>query len=175
MASTTFENKLNAAIEEKGYRISPRLGLEDRLARYIELSWIDRGEPLTSDEITAVVALTMVNNFGDSWGSADSRRSTEDTDWSQEPRRSARVASRQTQSSTDDSEDTWQPRRSARVASRDTWETQENTWEPRRSSRIAASNRTVSATNDNVRVSFATGSQSAGSHPMVRRSQVARR
>ena len=161
MASTTFENKLNAAIEEKGYRISPRLGLEDRLARYIELSWIDRGEPLTSDEIDAVVALTMVNNFG--------------AEEIEEPRRSARVASRQAQSSTDDSEDTWQPRRSARVASRDTWETQEETWEPRRSSRIAASSRNVTATNDNVRVSFATGSQSAGAHPMVRRSQVARR
>jgi hypothetical protein len=183
MASTTFENKLNAAIEEKGYRISPRLSLEDRLARYIELTWIDRGEPLTSEEITAVVALTMVNTFGVSWGSADSWRSTdswrfaEGADWSesesQEPRRSARVASRQTQSSTDDSEDTWQPRRSARVASRDTWE-------PRRSSRIAASSRNVTATNDSVRVSFVTGAQSAGAqsagaHPMVRRSQVVRR
>jgi hypothetical protein len=160
MASTTFENKLNAAIEEKGYRISPRLGLEDRLARYIELSWIDKGEPLTSDEISAVVALTMVNNFGESWRSTDSRpstdsrRSTEDTDWSEVPRRSARVASRQTQSSTDDSEETWQPRRS---------------------SRIAVTSRNVAATNDNVRVSFATGSQSAGAHPMVRRSQMTRR
>lgn len=137
MASTTFENKLNAAIEEKGYRISPRLGLEDRLARYIELTWIDRGEPLTSDEIDAVVALTMVNNFG-----------AEETE-SQEPRRSARVASRQTQSYTDDSEETWQPRRS---------------------SRIAASSRNITATDDSVRVSFATGA-----HPMVRRSQVVRR
>ena len=164
MASTTFENKLNAAIEEKGYRISPRLGLEDRLARYIELTWIDRGEPLTSDEIDAVVALTMVNNFGESWGSndsrssADSRRSAEDTEW--QPRRSARVAARQ-------SSDDWESSR-------------EETWTPRRSSRIAATSRNVTATNDNVRVSFATGAQSAGAqyaaaHPMVRRSQVARR
>jgi hypothetical protein len=145
MASTTFENKLNAAIEEKGYRISPRLGLEDRLARYIELSWIDRGEPLTSDEIDAVVALTMVNNFG--------------AEEIEEPRRSGRVESQEL-------------RRSARVASRDN---QEDTWQPRRSSRIAATSRNVTATNDNVRVSFATGSQSAGAHPMVRRSQVARR
>lgn len=165
MASTTFETRLNNAIQEKGYRISPRLGLEDRLARYIELSWIDKGETLTSDEITAVVALTMVNNFGESWRStpdsrrsADSSRSAEDTEW--QPRRSARVAARQ-------SSDDWESSR-------------EETWTPRRSSRIAASNRTVSATNDNVRVSFATGSQSAGAqsagaHPMVRRSQVTRR
>lgn len=155
MASTTFENKLNAAIEEKGYRISPRLSLEDRLSRYIELTWIDRGESLTSDEITAVVALTMVNNFGDSWGSINAP--AEDTEW--QPRHSARVASRQTRSSTDDSEDTWQPRRS---------------------SRIAASSRNITATNDTVRVSFATGAHSAGAHstgvhPMVRRSQVTRR
>ena len=151
MASTTFENKLNAAIEEKGYRISPRLGLEDRLARYIELTWIDRGEPLTSDEIDAVVALTMVNNFG-AEESQEPRRSGRVE--SQELRRSARVASRQTQSYTDDSEETWQPRRS---------------------SRIAASSRNITATDDSVRVSFATGDQSAGAHPMVRRSQVARR
>lgn len=164
MASTTFETRLNNAIEEKGYRISPRLGLEDRLARYIELSWIDKGEPLTSDEITAVVALTMVNNSGESWRSTDSRRSAEDTEW--QPRRSARVESQEL-------------RRSARVAARqssDDWESsREETWTPRRSSRIAASNRTVTATNDNVLVSFAAGSQSASAHPMVRRSQVTRR
>jgi hypothetical protein len=173
MANTTFENKLNAAIEEKGYRISPRMGLEDRLARYIELTWIDRGESLSRDEVAAVVALTMVNNSIE--GAERSWRTTEGADWSEEPRRSARVAARETQSSTDASEETWQPRRSARVASRDTWEPQEATWEPRRSSRIAATSRNVAATNDNMRVSFATGAQSAGAHPMVRRSQVVRR
>ena len=155
MASTTFENKLNAAIEEKGYRISPRLGLEDRLARYIELTWIDRGEPLTSDEIDAVVALTMVNNFAEE---------------TEEPRRSGRVESQELHRSA--RVESQELRRSARVASRDN---QEDTWQPRRSSRIAATSRNVTATNDNVRVSFATGAQSAGAHPMVRRSQVVRR
>lgn len=128
MASTTFENKLNAAIEEKGYRISPRMGLEDRLARYIELTWIDKGEPLTKDEVDAVVALTMVNNFGDSAESQphrSSRRSAEASNetWrsaeaSNEPRRSARLATRESVNyAEDDSEDTWQPRRSTRTDS----------------------------------------------------------
>ena len=127
MASTTFENKLNAAIEEKGYRISPRLGLEDRLARYIELTWIDRGEPLTKDEVTAVVTLTMLNNFDDSAESQPRRSSRQsshtvedvaDADDSWQPRRSARLATRETVNyAEDDSEDTWQPRRSTRTDS----------------------------------------------------------
>lgn len=147
MASTTFESKLNAAIEEKGYRISPRMGLEDRLARYIELTWIDRGEPLTKDEVDAVVALTMVNNFGDS---AESQ-----------PRRSSRLVSRETWRPVEDAtdgddccEETWQPRRSSRLANRPTVNYAEDpveTWQsPRRTQRT-------------------------GSHPMVRRSQVTRR
>jgi hypothetical protein len=168
MANTTFENKLNAAIEEKGYRISPRLGLEDRLSRYIELTWIDRGEPLTKDEVDAVVALTMVNNFGDA--SNRSWRSTEASDetWSSaesQPRRSSRrsaEASNETWSSAEASqsqswrsaEASWQPRRSARLATREivnyAEDDSEDTWQPRRSTRT-------------------------GSHPMVRRSQVTRR
>jgi hypothetical protein len=160
--STTFESRLNAAIEEKGYRISPRMGLEDRLARYIELTWIDRGEPLTKDEVDAVVALTMVNNFGDE----------------SQPRRSSRLASRETWRPVEDAtdgddccEETWQPRRSARLANRETVNYAEDpveTWQsPRRSTRLA--NRTVTPS-ESLRVSFATGS-----HPMVRRSQVTRR
>jgi len=164
MANTTFESKLNAAIEEKGYRISPRLGLEDRLARYIELTWIDRGEPLTKDEVDAVVALTMVNNFGDSAEASNATwRSTES-----QPRRSTRSAEGSDRS-WDASES--QPRRSARLATRESVnyaeDDSDDTWQPRRSTRLA--NRTVTPS-DSLRVSFATGS-----HPMVRRSQVTRR
>jgi len=161
MASTTFENKLNAAIEEKGYRISARMGLEDRLARYIELTWIDRGEPLTKDEVDAVVALTMVNNFGDA-AESQPRRSTRsaegsDRSWDaseSQPRRSSRLASRESvnYAEEDESEDTWQPRRSTRLAG---------------TTRLA--NHTVTPS-ESLRVSFTTGS-----HSMVRRSQVTRR
>jgi hypothetical protein len=122
MANTTFENKLNAAIEEKGYRISPRLGLEDRLARYIELTWIDRGEPLTKDEVDAVVALTMVNNFGEDVTESQPRRSSRSAEASNETWRSAEAS--------------WQPRRSARLANLETVNYAEDaveTWQsPRR-------------------------------------------
>ncbi len=155
MASTTFESRLNAAIEEKGYRISPRMGLEDRLARYIELTWIDRGEPLTKDEVDAVVALTMVNNFGDSAEASNATwRSTES-----QPRRSSRLASRET----------WRPVEDAT----DGDDCCEETWQPRRSSRLA--NRpTVNYAEDAVET-WQSPRRVTGSHPMVRRSQVTRR
>jgi len=103
------------------------MGLEDRLARYIELTWIDKGEPLTKDEVDAVVALTMVNNSGESWRSAEASNEA----WRSPP-----------------SSEAWQPRRSARLASRETVNYAENdtedTWQPRRSSRIAATTPTGS-------------------------------
>lgn len=127
MASTNFESQLNAAIEEKGYRISPRLSLEDRLARYIQLSWSDRGDSLNSDEIKAVAAMMLLKN-------------SEKTDWTD----------LDNQTKTNDSFES------------------HTTSEPRRSSRLA--NRIVTTNNDNLRITFATGS-----HPMMRRSQVMRR
>ncbi len=148
--TNTLESRLNAAIEEKGFRISPRLGLEDRLARYIELSWAARGESVTQDEVSVAVSLTMMGQTA-----AEDERPTS--------RRSQRVAARE-----DAAEDSWQPRRSLRVAARDADATPEDSWQPRRSQRVA--NRTVTETNDSLRVTFTTGS-----HPMVRRSQVARR
>ncbi len=160
MANTTFENKLNAAIEEKGYRISPRLGLEDRLARYIELTWIDRGEPLTKDEVDAVVALTMVNNFGGATAEGSDR--SWDVSESQ-PRRSSRR-------SAEASNETW---RSAEASQSQSWRSAEASWQPRRSARLA-NLETVNYAEDAVET-WQSPRRVTGSHHMVRRSQVTRR
>ena len=130
MASTDFENNLNAAIEEKGYRISPRMNLEDRLARYIQLSWFDRGETLNNDEIKAVAALMMIKSY------------------------EAELSKSENQSQN---------------SQNDTQETQYKTYGPRRSTRLANRN-IVAMNNDNLRITFSTGT-----HHMLRRSQVMHR
>jgi hypothetical protein len=135
------------------------MGLEDRLARYIELTWIDRGEPLTKDEVDAVVALTMVNNFGDSAESQPRRSSRRSTEATNETWRSAEASQSQSWRSAEPSNETW---RSA-----------EASWQPRRSARLA-NLETVNYAEDAVET-WQSPRRVTGSHSMVRRSQVTRR
>ena len=58
----TLDIQLNNAIEEKGFRISPRAPLEDRLVRYMQLSSLAKGEELDVEDARATVQLMMLRN-----------------------------------------------------------------------------------------------------------------
>jgi hypothetical protein len=59
-----LEQQLNNAIEKYGFRISPRLSMEDRLTRYIQMlyerEWETRG-PITEREARGAAGLLMLN------------------------------------------------------------------------------------------------------------------
>ncbi len=61
-SNTTLENQLNAAIAERGYRISPRASLGDRLARYIQLKYSTNGREIDNDEAQSVAAMMMMKH-----------------------------------------------------------------------------------------------------------------
>jgi hypothetical protein len=60
--NTILENQLNAAIAERGYRISPRASLGDRLARYVQLTYSTRGREVDTEEAQAVAAMMMMKH-----------------------------------------------------------------------------------------------------------------
>jgi hypothetical protein len=59
-SNTTLENQLNAAIAERGYRISPRADLSARLARYIQLKYSANGRVVDTEEAQAAAAMMMM-------------------------------------------------------------------------------------------------------------------
>ncbi len=61
-SNTTLENQLNAAIAERGYRISPRAPLANRLARYIQMTYSTRGREVDTEEAQAVAAMMMMKH-----------------------------------------------------------------------------------------------------------------
>jgi hypothetical protein len=61
-SNPTLENQLNAAIAERGYRISPRAPLADRLARYIQMTYSTRGREVDNEEAQAVAEMMMMKH-----------------------------------------------------------------------------------------------------------------
>ncbi len=143
-------NLPNNAIEEHGFRISPRLSLHERMARYIKLSRAERGENVTDEDAEGAASMILMGDMSMM------------SEFSNSTRRSSRR-----EQTTDTVENT--PRRSSRLREQTTPEPDENTL--RRSSRLRSRptfmepQRIVTNTSNGLRVTVNT-------HPMVRRSQV---
>lgn len=82
-----FQTRLDKAIEEKGFRISPRLSMEDRLARYIELSANARGDSVTTEESHAAATMILMETN-------DKCSCSDDSMENETPRRSQRLRNR---------------------------------------------------------------------------------
>lgn len=61
-----FEQILNNAIAQKGFRISARASLQERLERYVELYAHSIGKELDADEVKAVAKMCLMRNSCDS-------------------------------------------------------------------------------------------------------------
>lgn len=97
----TLEQQLNSSIEKNGYRISPRLSLEDRLTRFIQM---ENGDRLSTEDARQAALLMMMkySEAGPSSPSSNTTRSSsrrrveETTDGNVrvtiQPRRSTRVS-----------------------------------------------------------------------------------
>jgi hypothetical protein len=151
----TLENLLNNAVEEKGWRISPRASLEDRLVRYLTLTWNERGKELSEEDARGAAQL-MILKHSDSC--SDESCEERSNSWSGRTRSSSRSNSSRTEANNN-----------VNTESRET-----NIWSGRTRSTARpefveqSPSRTVSSTRDgSMRVTF-----SNGTHPMVRRSQV---
>ena len=88
----SLENLLNTAVEEKGWRISPRASLEDRLVRYMQLSSLEKGRELNDDDARGAAQLMILRNGGSStvWSSRTAAATPETNVWSGRTRSSAR-------------------------------------------------------------------------------------
>jgi hypothetical protein len=90
----SLENLLNNAVEEKGWRISPRASLEDRLVRYMQLSSLEKGRELNDDDARGAAQLMILRNGGSNtvWSSrAAAAAATPETNvWSGRTRSSTR-------------------------------------------------------------------------------------
>jgi hypothetical protein len=153
----TLENLLNTAVEEKGWRISPRASMEDRLVRYLTLTWQERGKELSEEDARGAAKLMILKHNGSCCDETCDERSNA---WSGRTRSTSRNSSR-----TETNTNAWSGRTEAPGA---------NVWSGRTRSSARpefvepSPSRTVSASRDgSVRVTF-----SSGAHPMVRRSQV---
>jgi len=149
----SMENLLNNAIEEHGFRISPRLNLHDRMARYIKLSRAERGENVSDEDADGAASMILMGD-----------ESSIMNEFPSPTRRSGRREQMQTETV----ENTPTLRRSSRLREQ-TQEVVENTL--RRSSRLRSRpsfmepHRVVSNTSNGLCVTLNT-------HPMVRRSQM---
>ncbi len=146
----SLETQLNNAIEEKGFRISPRASLEDRLVRYMELSAHAKGQDLDSDSARAAAQLMVLKNSNPNWATTWSTGAT----WATTGASWSNAAS-------------W----SSGPTATSPWAGRTRSSSSRRPDFVEPSRTVQSNGNGSVRVSFTNGS-SAGSHPMVRRSQV---
>ncbi len=63
----SLENLLNTAVEEKGWRISPRASLEDRLVRYMQLSSLEKGHELNEEDARGAAQLMILRNGDSTW------------------------------------------------------------------------------------------------------------
>lgn len=65
---TSLEQQLNTLIEKNGYRISPRLSLEDRLTRFIQMDHeAKHGEWLDTEDARQAARLTMMKYSASAW------------------------------------------------------------------------------------------------------------
>ncbi len=60
--NNSLVNALNAAIEKRGFRISPRLPLGDRLARYTQLYYESHGRWIDSDDARTAASMLMLKH-----------------------------------------------------------------------------------------------------------------
>jgi hypothetical protein len=155
----TLENKLNCAIEEKGFRISNRASLEDRLVRYMELSSYESGADWNVDDARAAAALMILKHSNvDGRTEASSRTEAPETNvwsgrteapetnvWSGRTRSSSRNASTTWSSDTTEAPETnvWSGRTEASGTT--VW-----SGRTRSSSRNASTTRTTEASGTNV-------------------------
>ena len=58
--NNSLVNALNSAIEKNGLRISPRLSLGDRLARYTQLYYESQGRWVDEDDARAAASMMML-------------------------------------------------------------------------------------------------------------------
>jgi hypothetical protein len=147
----SLETQLNNAIEEKGFRISPRGSLEDRLVRYMELSAHAKGQDLDLDDARGAAHLMILKNTNPSWSASWSSGAT----WATTGASWSNGAS-------------W----SSGSAATNPWSGRTRSSSSRRPDFVEPERVVQKSGNGNVRVSFTSGS---GSHPMVRRSQVSGR
>ena len=173
----TLENLLNNAVEEKGWRISPRASLEDRLVRYLTLTWQEQGRELNEEDARGAAQLMILKHSGGSTWSSRTRPSSRSRDdvpdtnaWSGRTEAPRSEWSGRTRSSSRNRD--WEDARTEANNNVNVWagrtrsSTRPEFIESAPSSPTA--NRTVATSRDgSVRVTF-----SSGSHPMVRRSQV---
>lgn len=144
----TLENLLNNAVEEKGWRISPRASLEDRLVRYLTLTWQEEGRELSEEDARGAAQLMILKNSGSTWSgrsrsSSRNRSSSRGRNWEED------------RTEANNNVNVWVGRT-------------RSTARPEFVEPTPTSTRTVNTTRDgSVHVTF-----SSGSHPMIRRSQV---
>jgi hypothetical protein len=166
----TLENMLNNAVEEKGWRISPRASLEDRLVRYLTLTWQEQGRELSEEDARGAAHLMILKHSGGSTWSSRTRPSSRSRDEARTEDPDTNAWSGRTRSSSRNRD--WEDARTEANNNVNVWSgrtrssTRPEFIESAPSSPTA--NRTVATSRDgSVRVTF-----SSGSHPMVRRSQV---
>lgn len=165
----SLETLLNTAVEEKGWRISPRASLEDRLVRYLTLTWREQGRDLSEDDARGAAQLMILKHSGSSCCNESSGTNA----WTGRTRSSTRSSScdrnwEDTRTETNNNVNTnvWSGRTEA---SRTVWSGRtRSTARPEFVEPSPTESRTVNTSRDgSVRVTF-----SNGSHPMVRRSQM---
>lgn len=183
----TLENLLNNAVEEKGWRISPRASLEDRLVRYLTLTWQEQGRELNEEDARGAAQLMILKHSGESTWSSRTRSSSRNRDEARTEAPKSEWTGRTRSSSRN-----WEDARTEANNNVNVWsgrtEAPRSVWSGRTRSSTRpefiesspTSTRTVTTSRDgSVRVTFSNGthpmirrSQVNGTHPMVRRSQV---
>jgi hypothetical protein len=179
----TLENLLNNAVEEKGWRISPRASLEDRLVRYLTLTWQEQGRELNEEDARGAAQLMILKHSGESSRSTsrsrdEARTEAPRSEWSGRTRSSSRGRNwEDARTEANNNVNVWAGRTEAPTnvwsgrteAPRSVWSgrTRSST-RPEFIESSPTATRTVTTSRDgSVRVTF-----SNGTHPMVRRSQV---
>ena len=164
----TLETMLNNAVEEKGWRISPRASLEDRLVRYLTLTWSEQNKELSEENARGAAQLMILKHSGGGntrhCSRTEANNDVNASVWSGRTRHSART---EANNNVNTNSNVWSGRTEAPGTT--VWSGRTRSSTRSDSDESAPTNRTVSATRDGtVRVTFT----SNGTHPMVRRSQV---
>lgn len=77
-----FEQLLTNAIAQKGFRISARASVQERLERYVELYAHSMGKELSVDEVKAITKMCLMRNSCDSMELPTRRSVTSSSDGS---------------------------------------------------------------------------------------------
>lgn len=56
---------MDTVIKQKGYRISPRWSLEDRVARFIQIYFEEKGRHIDFEEARCICGLVQMQSDGD--------------------------------------------------------------------------------------------------------------